>query len=65
MSEAFAPGAQRLCGLAVRALGWRPHEFWSATPSELASALVPPAETDLPPDRATIARMIERDRDNG
>jgi len=29
--------AARLCGLAARVLGWRPAEFWAATPAELAA----------------------------
>jgi hypothetical protein len=41
MSETFGPGAGRLGGLAARLLGWRPHEFWSATPAELAAVLAP------------------------
>ncbi|WP_294395370.1 phage tail assembly chaperone [uncultured Sphingomonas sp.] len=39
MSGTFAPRAERLAGLAGGLLGWRPHEFWNATPSELASVL--------------------------
>jgi uncharacterized phage protein (TIGR02216 family) len=29
----------RLCGAAAIVLGWRPNEFWEATPAELAMAL--------------------------
>lgn len=32
----FREGAARLAALAALSLGWRPDEFWSATPSELA-----------------------------
>jgi uncharacterized phage protein (TIGR02216 family) len=35
----FGEGAAVLAGLAARLLGWRPDEFWRATPAELASAL--------------------------
>ena len=28
-----------LAGLAARQLGWRPDEFWRATPAEMAAAL--------------------------
>ena len=35
----FADGAGRLAGLAGWLLGWRPDEFWRATPAELASVL--------------------------
>jgi hypothetical protein len=39
-------------------LGWRPDEFWSATPAELATALkAPDCE---PPDQATIAELRAR-----
>ena len=31
--------ATGLAGLASRLLGWRPDEFWGATPAELATAL--------------------------
>ena len=33
----FGEGAARLSGLAARVLGWRPSEFWAATPAELAA----------------------------
>lgn len=39
--QAFGPGAARLAGLAGRLLGWRPDEFWHATPAELAAILAP------------------------
>jgi uncharacterized phage protein (TIGR02216 family) len=35
----FADAAARLAGLAGALLGWRPEEFWKATPAELASVL--------------------------
>lgn len=31
--------ATLLAGLAARLLGWRPDEFWRATPAEMAAAL--------------------------
>ena len=39
MSESFAAAAVRLAGLAGVLLGWRPEEFWRATPAELAAVL--------------------------
>jgi hypothetical protein len=39
MSASFAASAARLAGLAGALLGWRPHEFWAATPSELAAVI--------------------------
>ena len=35
----FAEAAGRLAGIAGWLLGWRPDEFWRATPAELASVL--------------------------
>ena len=35
----FGCAAARLCAAASTLLGWRPDEFWSATPAELATAL--------------------------
>ena len=35
----FSEGAGRLAGLAGALLGWRPDEFWRATPAELAAVL--------------------------
>ena len=35
----FSDSAGRLAGLAAVLLGWRPEEFWRATPAELAGVL--------------------------
>jgi uncharacterized phage protein (TIGR02216 family) len=35
----FSAGAARLAGLAGALLGWRPDEFWNATPAELAAVI--------------------------
>lgn len=35
----FSDAAGRLAGLAGALLGWRPDEFWNATPAELAAVL--------------------------
>jgi hypothetical protein len=35
----FGDSAGRLAGLAGALLGWRPDEFWRATPAELAVVL--------------------------
>ena len=66
MSERFTAAAASLAGLAAQALGWRPQEFWSATPAELALSLGPPADpTTAPPSRAEIARLIAKDASHG
>ncbi|NBC37694.1 phage tail assembly chaperone [Novosphingobium sp. FSY-8] len=58
----FGPGARRLAGLAGRLLGWRPAEFWAATPAELATILSPePHPANAPLSRAELQRMMERD----
>ncbi len=61
----FADAARRACALSARLLGWRPAEFWAATPAELAMALADPAQaaTPAPPDRDMIERMMESDPD--
>lgn len=58
----FGDMALRLSGLAARALGWRPAEFWAATPAELVAALVP-QDGAAPLDRKTFDDLMERDRD--
>ncbi len=53
MTDSFADAAARWCGLAARFLGWKPADFWNATPAELTMALVDPM----------IATLMERDAD--
>jgi tail assembly chaperone len=38
-ADGFAASAARLAGLAGALLGWRPDDFWRATPAELAAVL--------------------------
>ena len=59
----FAAVATRLAGLAARVLGWRPHEFWAATPAELASSLGSDDGAETPPSRPDLMTMMERDPD--
>lgn len=65
MSARFSDAALHWGGLAAQLLHWRPAEFWAATPAELAMALTPPENASAlpfpPPDRETIARLMERD----
>ena len=68
MSTSFGQSALVLSGLAARALGWRPHEFWAATPGELAAALGLGGSGDASLDRATLTqifgeRLTEPDHD--
>lgn len=59
----FAQGSRRLAGQAGLLLGWRPDEFWRATPDELETALGALAammpEGAAPPDATTLARLKE------
>lgn len=57
--ERFGDVASRLSSAAALFLGWRPHEFWGATPAELALALGPQEIADVP-DRARIAALRQR-----
>jgi Phage tail assembly chaperone protein, TAC len=52
MSGTFCECAGRLAGMAGALLGWRPDEFWRATPAELIAvvrALAPGAGEGLAP----------------
>ncbi|WP_379548765.1 phage tail assembly chaperone [Qipengyuania sp. DSG2-2] len=53
MQERLADSVPQLAALAAQALGWKPREFWSATPAELALSLAPPAGAA---SRDTISR---------
>jgi len=61
VSDLFAHGASRLSGLIPRLLGWRPDDFWHATPAELAAILTTfeqPAEQPL--TRTEFDQLLER-----
>ena len=55
----FGEAAARFAGAAAMLLGWRPNEFWEATPAELAAALQLNAETEGP-DGETLAELMRR-----
>lgn len=62
MSESFGTIALALGRLAAGRLGWRPDEFWRATPAELLAVLTPVTDDHTRPlDRATLQRMMEQD----
>ena len=61
--ERFGTHALRLCSLAARALGWRPADFWAATPAELAAILSPPGKEDEGVSRNELTRLMEADHD--
>lgn len=57
---AFTPAAVRLAGLGGVVFGWRPDEFWRATPDELAALVAAAVPQDAPPaDSGMIARLQE------
>jgi uncharacterized phage protein (TIGR02216 family) len=59
--KSFTESAANLAGLAGALLGWRPDEFWRATPAELAAVLAamlsPEAQSVSAED---LARLMER-----
>jgi hypothetical protein len=56
----FADTAVRLCGQCALLLGWRPTEFWNATPAELACVLnAVTAQTEAPPDAHDLQTLME------
>ena len=62
MTERLAPGARRLAGLLCRQLGWRPADFWSATPAEIAAILAPDgAAASGTISRDDLNQLMERD----
>lgn len=57
----FSENAVRLAGASAVVLGWRPHEFWAATPEELATVLAAMVgESATPPDAALLGRLMEQ-----
>jgi uncharacterized phage protein (TIGR02216 family) len=53
VTDWFGENAERLSSVAAALLGWRPDEFWNATPAELATVLQPPTSGEGA-DRATL-----------
>jgi hypothetical protein len=64
VSATFGASALALCGLSARALGWRPADFWAATPAELAACMADPAAPPAPLSRGEIERLMEGDPDD-
>jgi Phage tail assembly chaperone protein, TAC len=55
----FSDTAKRLAGLTGAVLGWRPDEFWSATPAELAAILGALVQEPVSADAALITKLKE------
>ena len=58
-AERFGEAAARLSSAASLLLGWRPGEFWHATPAELELALKFAATVDAP-DATAIEALRKR-----
>lgn len=61
MSRSIAAAAPRLYAVAAQALGWRPADFWAATPAELHDALASPggSESGAAMTRSDLETLIE------
>ena len=60
--NSFGENARRLARLSALMLSWRPHEFWAATPAELATVLTPEAGTvGAPLVRDEMLKLMEHD----
>jgi hypothetical protein len=57
VNGSFADRAVEHFGTASLLLGWRPREFWEATPAELWAALKPVFFTTDPLERTEIERL--------
>ncbi|HEX8379956.1 MAG TPA: phage tail assembly chaperone [Allosphingosinicella sp.] len=59
--ERFSEAAAKLAGIAGALLGWRPEEFWRATPAELAAVLgAMMGEGEPTGSRGDLERLMER-----
>ena len=62
MSAALSENALHLLGVMARVAGWRPADFWAATPADVRAVLGGwvEAETEASFDAAALAAMMER-----
>ncbi len=58
----FGAAALSLLGLMARVAGWRPGDFWAATPADVRAVLAGWVEGDAvaPFDGAVLAAMMEQ-----
>jgi Phage tail assembly chaperone protein, TAC len=55
----FTENATRLFGQCALTLGWRPAEFWNATPTELEAVLAAyAAHEKTPPDAVDVQKLM-------
>ena len=64
MSGTFAESARELAGQTALLLGWRPPDFWAATPAELAAIFAVKASIEPPSlTREDLTTLLERECD--
>ncbi|MFN3620889.1 phage tail assembly chaperone [Sphingorhabdus sp.] len=57
----FGEAAGKLAAQAVLILGWRPDDFWNATPAELLGILQAiTSDGETPPDQEAIYKLMKR-----
>ena len=57
----FSDVAAQLCGQSAVLLGWKPADFWNATPAELGCVFDALAgHHDTPPDADSLGRLMAR-----
>lgn len=58
----LGPAAIKLAGVMARVAGWRPGEFWAATPADVRAVLAGWVEggDDAGVDRMVLTAMMER-----
>lgn len=58
----LGPAAIKLAGVMARVAGWRPGEFWDATPADVRAILAGWVEADAEAcfDGTALAAMMER-----
>ncbi len=54
----FAASASQLAGQTALLLGWRPDDFWNATPAELGVILAAVTPTGDAADGATLTELM-------
>jgi uncharacterized phage protein (TIGR02216 family) len=60
-NQRFSEAARRLAGVAGALLGWRPEEFWRATPAELGAVLeAMTVEGEPSASSLDLERLMER-----
>ncbi len=63
MKLSFTSHARRLAGVTCRSLGWRPDDFWCATPAEIATIFAREGgEDDGMLSRGDFQALMERDQ---